>query len=126
MALAKRFNPHKPHGTVTGDGRYAFEQDGQVYNAAYNAVNMDGTEIPMEPAPVVDPVKARPVDAPRDVDPADITEEDKNELDLVAWAEDKIKAPWGTVTATIQRLHDVVVSNKEEAKALIKQKMAKG
>lgn len=109
MTLAKRFNPKRPHGHVVGDPRLAFEQDGQIYNGAYQAVDVEGKLLPMEAAP---PQK-----------PDSLEEKVDEKIDLRAWADGKIKAPWPAVAAALQERFDVVVSNKDEAKTLIDENM---
>lgn len=43
----KPFNPNRPYGQVIGDGRFAFEQDGQIYNAQREPVDSEGRLMPL-------------------------------------------------------------------------------
>lgn len=130
----KPFNPKRPFGTVTGDSRYAFDQDGQLFNAQYQPVDLEGNLMPLPPGteskapereiPVTktEPVGARFEPAAESSD--DDIPEDEKPFDLVAWAKgaEHLKAtPWPTVKAQAARLFEDMtkITNKEAARKAI-------
>jgi hypothetical protein len=68
------------------------------------------------------PAVRRPTATPPPIDPEDELESDKD-IDLQAYAEGKVTAPWSQVIAQLQRRFDVVVKNKAEAIHLITKKL---
>lgn len=103
MQYGKPFNHNRPFGEVHGDGRYAFDQDGQLYNVLKQPVDGDGKLMPLPPRndaeiPVTtsEPITA---ESPEDDIPAD-----EKPIDLLAWAngDPVLKAtPWHQVCAQI-------------------------
>lgn len=121
----KPFNPKRPFGTVQGDERFHYEQDGQVYNVNREPVDMDGKVMPLDPsakaAPVVEakPAPVVPVD-----DPADDIPADEQAFNLIAWAQgdaDLAKTPWEKVKAeTVALIGDTTgITGKEAARKAI-------
>jgi hypothetical protein len=119
----KPFNPNRPFGTCMGDGRFAFEQDGQIYNALKQPVDGEGNLMPLEdgapaaaatvtdtqppatqpPAPTeTDSIPEEP-EAPDGSKPIDEdTPDDEKPFDILAWAQgdEALKAtPWAKVKA---------------------------
>jgi hypothetical protein len=124
--LAKRFNPNKEHGTVHGDPRFAFNQNGIMYNGAGHAVDDDGKKIPMEAGPLLPQVQASPkAQQPkqRDIDDDDVTEDEKP-LDLVAWRDGKLQGTlWPLVVAAVKAQIGKAPSSKVEALEMINTKL---
>lgn len=120
--LAKRFNPNKDYGTVHGDPRFAFQQNGVFYNGGYQAVDDDGKPIPMEAgAPVPDTLDSvPPLKKPtRQIDPEDETEDEKP-LDLRAWRAGKLPGTlWHQVIAAVKAQLGKTPSSKVDAAAMI-------
>jgi hypothetical protein len=103
MTYAKPFAPNKPFGTVMGDPRFGYEQDGQLYDGGRRPVDGSGQAMELEPQSKTEIVTAEePV-------------EKMPEIDLRAWADGRITAPWVAVTSLIQKKFDVTVANKKEA-----------
>lgn len=116
----------RAYGTIYGEHFAAHSQNGKWYNAEGLEVNNGGQVI--ETGPGVDmsknapPVQRHPTANPPPIDPDDEIE-GEGDIDLRAYAEGKVTAPWPQVVAQIQRTFDVVVKNKAEAVALITKKL---
>ena len=125
--LAPRFNPNKPHGTVHGDPRLAYDQNGIFYNGQAQAVDVEGKRIPMEEGPPIVENAARKGQAiqgpkPRDIDPEDETEDEKP-LNLVAWRDGKLPGTlWPLVVANVKAQLGRAPSSKVEAFEMINNK----
>lgn len=85
----KPFNHARDVGTVHGDGRFAFEQDGQLYNAQKQPVDQNGQVMPLQPRAAApeptsdpEPTAPPPADNPDDDIPAD-----EKPFDILAWAQ---------------------------------------
>lgn len=108
----KPFNPKKPFGTVFGDGRFAFDQDGQLYNAQKQPVDADGKPMALPPDHKPTPVEPDipttvTVSMPPADDPEDDVPEDEKPFNILAWAQgdEMLKAtPYGTLRAEAARL----------------------
>jgi len=113
---AKAFNPNRPFGTVTGDSRFAFDQDGQLYDNQKRPVDSNGIlmELAAKPAaPVEEPPPVAPVAAGDD---DDRTEDEK--LDLLAWAKDDpalAATPWQSVRAAAADVLEDISELKSKA-----------
>ena len=130
----KPFHPNRPYGQVIGDGRFAFEQDGQIYNALKQPVDSEGNVMPLEDGAaaaeipttvtIVGPsattaTKTQPAveSQPNQTDELDVkdaappidddTPDDEKPFDILAWAQgdETLKAtPWAKVKAEAARL----------------------
>jgi len=124
--LAKRFNPNKEHGTVHGDPRFAFQQNGYLYNGSQQAVDEAGNLIPMEAgAPIPDAADSVPkIKRPnqRQIDPEDETEDEKP-LDLRAWRDGKLPGVlWPLLVSAVKSQLGKAPSSKLEALSMINEK----
>jgi hypothetical protein len=105
----KPFNPKREFGTIMGDTRFHFEQDGQLYNALKQPVDVNGALMPIPPMaePATKKEPAPPSPPPEDPS-ADMTDDDRP-FDLLAWANDDpaLKAtPWAKILAETARIID--------------------
>jgi hypothetical protein len=124
----KRFNHKAPFGEIYGDPRFAFEQDGQLYNGQKMPVDGNGNAMPVPPLEAAAERKAAPVaDARPALSAADADEDvpaDEKELDIVAWArgDEALKAtPWQAVRAAVAREFEdmTAITGKEAARKAI-------
>lgn len=122
--MAKAFNPNKPYGTVHGGGFEGYEQDGVIYNAARQPINLETRQV----LPIDDEPAAVPAAAASDggLTPAgDDGEEGQTEgagaaLDLDAWMAGDVKYPWPQVQAAVAaKANGQRPKDKEEAKAFL-------
>jgi hypothetical protein len=121
----KPFNPHRPYGIVIGGPGFAFDQDGQLYNAMKEPVDLSGNVMPLDPGASEEPeapvVKSEPM--PVAEDPEDIPEDEKS-FDLLGWASGKAdlkNTPWAKVKAETARLIEdmTAITSKEAARKAI-------
>lgn len=121
----KPFNPKRPFATVHGDERFHFEQDGQIYDAQKNPVDLDGKPMPLDPA--AKPVAVEP-EAPAAAivadNPADDIPADELPFNILAWAQGEpslAKTPWEKVKAETARLVDDMtgITGKDAARKAI-------
>lgn len=122
---AKPFNPKLPFGEIFGDNRFAYEQNGQLYNAVKAPVDQNGNRMELEPAPVkAEPAPAAVTAAPPE-DPEDDIPEDEKPFDLLAWAtgeEDLQKTPWLKIRAEVARAmpdNAAAINSKEAARKAV-------
>ena len=127
VKLVKRFNPNKPHATCHGDPRFAYEQNGIVYNGQFQAVTTEGKLLAMEegpppaPEPQFPPTKANKPQQ-RQIDPEDETEDEKA-LDLLAWRDGKLPGIlWPKIVAEVKAQLGRSPSSKIEALEMINKK----
>ena len=113
----KPSTPHKPHGTVVGDPRFAFEQDGQLYSAQHEPVDADGKVIELAAAVVEAAAPAPAAPAPAANPDDDIPADEK--VDLKAWATGDPSAaatPWQSVRAAAATvLEDITELKSKES-----------
>lgn len=123
----KPFNPRRPFGTCSGDDRFHFEQDGQVYDVNKMPVDhLTGEPMPLPPdykAPVADAAPAAPAPVVAD-NPEDDVPADEKPFDLLAWAQGEpslSKTPWEKVKAETASLVDDMtgITGKEAARKAI-------
>lgn len=115
--FAKPFNRHRPYGTVTGDSRYAFEQEGQLYDNQERPVDIDGKLMELAPAAA----KAAP-EQPAPAAPSNIEEDDdtleEEKVDLRAWAmgdPSTAATPWQSVREAAGLVLDDITELKSKA-----------
>lgn len=95
---------HKAHAPeVHGDGRFAFEQNGQLYNAMKQPVDSDGKLMPLPPRRGEDdPPVSTSQPTPTDTDPDEDEVDDDRPFNILAWAQgdETLKStPWPKVKA---------------------------
>ena len=125
----KPFNHKKPFGTVSGDDRFHFEQDGQVYDVQKRPINhLTGELLPLEAGAetLADSVDAAaPVAPATPENPEDDIPDDEKPFNLLAWAQNEpslAKTPWEKVKAEAARLLDDmagIVSKEAARKAIL-------
>lgn len=121
----KPFNPNRPFGTCQGDTRFAFEQDGQVYNALKEPVDESGNLMPLDPAlaaPAPEPEAPKAPAKPEN--PEDDIPEDEKPFNILAWAQGEpslAKTPWDKIKAETARLVDDMtgITGKESARKAV-------
>ncbi len=120
--MAKAFNPNKPYGTVNGGGFEGYEQNGTIYNAAFQPINFDTRKV----LPIDDEPAAAPAASDGALPPAgDSSDEGQTEgadgtLDLDAWMAGDVKYPWPQVQAAVAaKANGQRPKDKEEAKAIL-------
>lgn len=120
----KPFNPKKPFGEIFGDNRFAFEQDGQLYNALHDPVDQDGNRMALDPSAKAAAPESKPAPAAATDDPDDDIPADELAFDLFGWAkgDDALKAtPWAKVRAETARIIDDMsgITSKDAARKAI-------
>lgn len=129
VKLAKRFNPNKPFGECYGDPRFAYEQNGVVYNASLQAVTTDGKPLAMEEGPPIEREGKKGKSAAaalqvkqREIDAEDETEDEKP-IDLIAWRDGRLPGIlWPLLVAEIKKQLGRAPSSKVEALEMINNK----
>lgn len=113
---AKPFNHNRPFGTIIGDSRFAFDQDGQLYDSQKRPVDEHGKPMTLAAKP------AAPVEAPAPAAPPVIGEDDDRtedeKLDLLAWAKDDpamAATPWQSVRAAAADVLEDISELKSKA-----------
>lgn len=120
----KPFSPKKPFGEIFGDNRFAFEQDGQLYNALKEPVDQDGNRMSLDPAAKAAAPEPEQAAAAAPEDPDDDIPADERGFDLLGWArgDEELKAtPWAKVRAETARIIDDMsgISSKDAARKAI-------
>lgn len=117
--MVKRFNINKPHGTVHGDGFTGFEQNGVVYNAAYQPIDFNTRKL----LPIDDEPAANPKPAAQASDGGDGDEEGDapqgSAVDLDKWLSGDGKYAWVDIQNAVAKINNgVKPKTKDEAKAI--------
>lgn len=111
---------------VFGDVRFAYEYEGQCYNASFQPVDSRGNVMPLPPAPVR-AAAAQPTPPVTDSQPEDDDDDipqDEKEIDLRAWADGTAKYAFNVIQAEIARLWDITdVKSKQMAISIINEKV---
>lgn len=128
MQYGKPFPKGQHQQNVFGDVRFAYDIDGQTYNASKEPVDSRGNIMPIQPvAKTMPPVVISDEDKGDNngqVGGEDDTPEDEKEIDLRGWADGTAKYAFNVIQAEIARLWDITgVKGKAEAIAIILEKL---
>lgn len=120
----KPFNHKRPYGEVHGSGLYAFDQDGQLYNAHKQPVDEHGALMPLPPEADTAPAPEAPASPVEATTADDDIPADERPFDILAWAQgsEALKtAPWQKIRAETARLIDdmTAINSKAEARKAI-------
>lgn len=120
----KPFNEKHAFGEIFGDNRFAFEQDGQLYNALKEPVDQDGKRMDLPPKAAEPELHATKTEPIRAEDPDDDIPADEKAIDLLAWARgapELQSLPWITVKAQAAQLvgNMMAVNGKDNARKAI-------
>ena len=122
----KPFNEKRPFGEAKGDPRFHYEQDGQVYNALKQPVDMDGRLMPLPPAdePKAPAEDNTVIEQTQPENPDDDIPEDEKPFDILAWAQgdETLKStPFAKVKAETARLVEDMtgITSKDTARKAI-------